>query len=44
MPNTWLMEPKRLPSKVIRHRASLGRLAMKDGYLILIRNEAQQNI
>ena len=31
-PYTWLVEPKRLPSKLIHQRASLGRLARQDGF------------
>jgi hypothetical protein len=34
------VEPERLPSKVIHQRASSGRLAMQDGFLIW--NETQK--
>ena len=41
-PNTWLVEPQGLPSKVIEiQQASLGRLAMKNG--LQLWNEAQKN-
>ena len=40
-PNTWLVEPQGLPSKVIEiQQASLGRLAMKNG--LQLWNEAQK--